>query len=262
LKISDQVKWALQTTQALNHIQTKGPGWYCDLRLDNVLLSENDDVVLIDFEQRGVMPTFAAPEIRYLDYVLSLVKESSLDGEVKEKYRMLYEQHIGPIGERRITDEYHGSAPWLCQIKSKREALQVYMLGRLLWCIFEGVSAPQVELWMEYLHEPDVEFPVFRRTPMSLRPLIERCTEGWTHNAITAKRRGVWLIPVADEREREAGVAIDGLTEMWAGELEKAKLFLSQRTESQLIDGTGTEQLERPSLDNILKVLTDFQEQL
>jgi len=258
LNMSDQIKWALQTTQALKHIQDKGPGWYCDLRLDNVLLSDSDDVVLIDFEQRGVMPSFAAPEIRYLDYVLSLVKESTLDGEVMEEYKMLYEQHIGPFKVGKMTDDYHGSAPWLCQVRRKREALQVYMLGRLLWCIFEGVSAPQVEVWMEYLYEPDVEFPVLKRTPMGLRPLIEMCTQGWTQDVNALRRKGKWLMPIADEKEREAAVAVDGLTKVWADELERAKIFLSERTTSQLKNSTGTEHLDIPSLDDVLEALTEF----
>jgi hypothetical protein len=258
LHLDDQIKWALQITQALNHIQDKGPGWYCDLRLDNVLLSDSDDVVLIDFEQRGVMPSFAAPEIRYLDYIITLVKESSLDGELKE-YKALYEQHIGPLVEGQITDEYHGSTSWLCQIRSKREALQVYMLGRLLWCIFEGVSAPQVEIWMEYLHEPDIEFPVFERTPMRLRPLVERCTQGWTQDINTVKRRGSWLVAIADEKEHAVGVEFSEFTKIWADELERAKAFLRQKKESHLSNVAGLGHLDRPSLAEVLEILANFQ---
>ena len=259
LHLHDQIKWALQVTSALKHIRDKGPGWYCDLRLDNVLLSDSDDVVLIDFEQRGVLPSFAPPEIRYLDCIVALVKDSSLDCGVKEEYKKLYEEHIGPIIDEKIMAEYHGNIPWLCQSRSKREALQVYMLGRLLWCIFEGVSAPQVEIWMEYLYEPEVEFPVFKLTPMELRPLIESCTQGWTQSDNEVKRKGRCLVGTTDGKKYELGVALDAFTKIWKEELERGKMFLKQKTDCQMHNGTvGSAHLDTPSLDKVLETLVNF----
>jgi hypothetical protein len=260
LALSLQVKWALQVTAALIHIRDRGPGWYCDLRLDNMLLTDNDDLILIDFEQRGVLPSFAAPEIRYLDYILTLVKDPSLDSEVKEEYRTLYRQHLGLLPDESVTEEYHGSKPWLCQVKAKRETLQMYMLGRVLWCIFEGVSAPQVELWMEYLHDPDIEFPIFRRTPISLRPLILKCTQGWTQQSTHVKRRGNWLVKKAGSNDdRESVMSRDGFKKSWEEELEMGKAFLKENAFGHPRNVKKSRVSSSPSLHEASDVLKMFQ---
>ncbi|OAA68490.1 Protein kinase-like domain protein [Niveomyces insectorum RCEF 264] len=68
------------------------------------------------------------------------------------------------------------NVPWICLTKGEREAAMVYMLGRLLWCIFEGVSAPhRGAVWQSYPREPEVEFPHYRRTPPAVQALITRC---------------------------------------------------------------------------------------
>ncbi|PVH82363.1 hypothetical protein DL98DRAFT_395403, partial [Cadophora sp. DSE1049] len=175
LALDDQLKWAAQIVRALQHIKSKGPGWYCDLRLDNILLSDKDNVVLIDFEQRGVLPAFASPLDNYLQYVNALVNEPLLNPAERKEYADLYDMHIRPFVPKR-RDRHQGCVPWLCMTKSERDGSELYMLGRLLWCIFEGVSAPQRDIWMEYLYEPDIEFPEFRRTPEELRELILSCT--------------------------------------------------------------------------------------
>jgi len=182
--MADQIKWAQQLTDALIHIQENGNYFHCDLRLDNVLLSDTDDVLLIDFESRGILANSAAPEVSCLEYVDLIANHSSFAGPEKEKYDMLFEQYIKPYvspNREMYQGEEHGYySPWLCLSEREREAAEVYMLGRVLWCIFEGVSAPNTMLGIEYLREPDLEFPEFRRTPLGLRTLVLKCTRGWT----------------------------------------------------------------------------------
>jgi len=50
LDLRSQLKWASQITSALIHIREKGGRSYSDLRLDNILLSNEDDIVMVDFE--------------------------------------------------------------------------------------------------------------------------------------------------------------------------------------------------------------------
>jgi serine/threonine protein kinase len=49
LRIADQLKWATQLTSALTPIRDQGR-YYSDLRLDNILLPDTNDLVLVDFE--------------------------------------------------------------------------------------------------------------------------------------------------------------------------------------------------------------------
>ncbi|MCV5168863.1 hypothetical protein OFC04_25440, partial [Escherichia coli] len=62
---------------------------------------------------------------------------------------------------------------WLCLSKVEQEAAVVYMLGKLLWCIFEGQSGPdKAAFWQSYAREPDLQFPAIRQTPAGLRDLV------------------------------------------------------------------------------------------
>jgi hypothetical protein len=254
LRFQDQIKWASQVTQALTHVRDHGPGWYCDLRLDNVLLSDSNDAVLIDFEQRGVLPSFSPPEIRYLDYVVALAKDTSFDPYVQAEFKKLYEENVGSIIEGTVTDGYQGNESWLSRDKTTREELQVSMLGRLLWCIFEGVSAPQTEIWVEYFHEPDLEFPDFKLTPMELRPLIRRCTQDWDQDLSVVKRKGRWLKNSFGVGSSETEIKADVFRRTWKVELDKAKAFFKKKRLS-----TGAIGRSYVSLDAVLETLTAFQ---
>ncbi|KAH9213195.1 hypothetical protein DL95DRAFT_248244, partial [Leptodontidium sp. 2 PMI_412] len=251
-----QVKWASQVVKTLQHIKAKGPGWYCDLRLDNILLSDADDVILIDFEQRGVLPAFASPMDNYLQYVNALVNEPSLDMTMRKEYIDLYDLHIRPFVPKK-RDQHQGCVPWLCMSKSEREASELYMVGRLLWCIFEGVSAPQKELWMEYLHEPDIAFPEFRRTPKQLRELILSCTPGWTgvDKLLQRKAFKLKLLVSSDSKEPRKEGFLGDLVEMWQRELDRASAFVKSRGDHTSSANVKSHKGGRLTLDDVLQKL-------
>jgi len=80
-------------TSALTHIRDQGR-YYSGLRLENILLSDTDDLVLVDFEQRGVWCGFGSPELNYLDYVFMLATDSNSPDKVKEKCEKLLKGRI------------------------------------------------------------------------------------------------------------------------------------------------------------------------
>jgi hypothetical protein len=262
LYLHDQVKWALQITQALLHIRNYGPGFYCDLRLDNILLSDSDDVLLIDFEQRGVLPAFAAPEDNYFQYINSLANGPSQDASIRKEYQQLFQEHIEPYVPCK-KDVHGGCTSWLCFTNAEREVAEIYMLGRLLWCIFNGVSAPQRELWMEYKYDPDIEFPEFRLTPMELRELLEHCTRGWDHGSERLRRSGRQLVinkPSQRCEDNSSSTTLEKLIIWWRNELEQAKLFLrlrQQRTKGR--EDGHSNHFGRLSLQAILEALQGYQ---
>jgi len=262
LHMADQIKWAQQLTDALIHIQENGNYFHCDLRLDNVLLSDTDDVLLIDFESRGILANSAAPEVSCLEYVDLIANHSSFAGPEKEKYDMLFEQYIKPYvspNREMYQGEEHGYySPWLCLSEREREAAEVYMLGRVLWCIFEGVSAPNTMLGIEYLREPDLEFPEFRRTPLGLRTLVLKCTRGWTPWLGGLTRHGPKLgfgtehnsdMPVAEVIEKIAACCRE--------ELKRAEEFL-RKWDSRRKQGEENI-FNRPGLREVAQVLKGFQ---
>ena len=54
----------------------------------------------------------------------------------------------------------------------------VFTLGKLLWCLFEGVGSISNDPWRATISGPDVQFPNFKKTPPELRSLIIECTAG------------------------------------------------------------------------------------
>jgi hypothetical protein len=124
---------------------------------------------------------FAAPEVNYLPYVYMLAKDSTIPKSVKEEYDMLLQRCLKgfeKLQEHVYQDPEQGyNIPWLCLSAKEQEAATVYMLGWVLRCIFEGVSNPEVAVWLSYQHQSELEFPNYRNTPSNLRMLIDQCTK-------------------------------------------------------------------------------------
>jgi serine/threonine protein kinase len=267
LRVADQIKWAIQLTSTLIHIRDHGR-YYSDLRLDNILLSENDDLVLVDFEQRGVWCGFASPELNYLDYVFMLATDSSGPEATREKYEKLLQRHI-PGYKVLLESEYrnpeHGfSIPWSGLNRSELEAAEVFMLGRVLWCIFEGQSCPEVAVWQSYQHDSDLEFPEYQIAPPEIRDLIRLCTavgertEGQGHNGGGVVRRGDRMVLKEGDGAEGPEIVQAEATRWWKRELQQAESFLEMRLETRLnYDGKNLRQ--RFSLSEALKFLENFQ---
>jgi hypothetical protein len=51
LTLSMQMKWSIQLTEALLHVREKAKRFYSDIGLENLVLDENDDLVMVGFEQ-------------------------------------------------------------------------------------------------------------------------------------------------------------------------------------------------------------------
>ncbi len=174
LRREDQFKWSIQVIQALEHLRTRSSTYYPDLRLDNLVMSKNYDVVMVDFEQRGVWCEFAAPEVNAIEYMRLIAADDRLPSEVSSKYQGIMRALV-PDYDHLQEDQYanpqHGyNASWIALNPEEQEVAEVYMLGRLLWCIFEGVSGPQkAAVWQSYRWESNLEFPEYDRTPPVLR---------------------------------------------------------------------------------------------
>ncbi|KAJ2979078.1 hypothetical protein NQ176_g3465 [Zarea fungicola] len=186
VKHKTEVRWALQLVDALQHLHKSCGTFYSDLRLDNILLSNSHDLVLVDFEQRGVWCEFASPEINAIECLRVLAMDDEIPELHRDKYSRLLTQLL-PNWESAVHgEEYEWPAAkqgynmaWQCLNREEQESCEVYMLGRVLWCIFEAQSAPQrAAIWTSYKSEPTVEFPSYARTPPELQKLINWCTAG------------------------------------------------------------------------------------
>lgn len=284
LTLEMQLRWATQLASGVLHVRERGRIFYPDLRLDNIVVSAAGDVVMVDFEQRGVWCEFAAPEVNALEYARILASDESIDGDgdreggpaipraTREHFAAILSRLLPGWEALQASEEYaplpHGYAsyniPWLCLDETEQEAAEVYMLGRVLWCIFEGQSAPQrAAVWQSYPREPDFEFPEFVRTPTALRDLIDRCTRGRRRGLSSLiMRRGSKLVL----RGREGGSSPDEVVAAarawWRNEVAVAERFLGMREEERSRGTWNGNHFGRPKLREVLGELERFRERM
>ncbi|KAF3768910.1 hypothetical protein M406DRAFT_286933 [Cryphonectria parasitica EP155] len=280
LQLRDQVRWAQDICSAILHIHFQGNTYYPDLRLDQIIFPAGEKrPILLDFEQRGVWVEFGPPEINAIEYIriLALDEEERSDDDLgfdgswppRKRFveildRLLPEWRRLTIGTTDYDNPPEGyNIPWLCLTRREQEYAEVYMLGRLLWCIFEGMSAPQkAAVWQSYQNEPDFEFPEFRRTPPELRSLIIQCTRGHRgqlSDHIIRKRSKVVL---RDDSERKDGAEAKiraTARDFWVKEVGWAEEFVLER-EKMIKEGRWEENaFGRPILQEIASALSTFQ---
>ncbi|KAM7210713.1 hypothetical protein V8F06_013904, partial [Rhypophila decipiens] len=257
-----------------NSTQLGRCGFYPDLKPDNIVLrlalssqdaaGENGDkeapiydAVLLDLEQRGGWFSWSPPEIKYLEYLEILLNTSTdnlNDDEFDiDKLEDLQDEFKENLSGNVYSNSDGGfSTPWLALLAKRRsidgegaldlEKAQVFMLGKLLWCIFEEEALMRCGIDHEMLSDlPDIKrkskvFPRFENTPVEVRDLIQACTAGaeeWDDDAVKGWRVVLnaegRLVPLstcfdlditAEDTQRQA-------TEYWKGETEKARTFVS-----------------------------------
>lgn len=320
LHLEDQIRWAKQICSGLVHIRQNGNIYYADMRLDQIVMThDNVRPVIVDFEQRGVWCEFASPEVNALEYMRILASDDydedddyGDEDEGGDRYvtvptavetaqlrnralRARYAALLGRLypGWRDLAgaDGHYNNPPhgynvaWTCLTPVEQERAEVYMLGRLLWCVFEGMSAPQRgAVWQSYRNEPEFEFPSFVRTPPELRGLIELCTAGrrpqlssiivrrgnkleLRHDGPAGGRPGLGSpesmqtkgMSSRSSGEAKARIIRQAAAEFWRAETAWAEEFLLDR-ERKMKAGTWNENVfGRPSLGEVDSALAAFQ---
>ncbi|KAH6848087.1 hypothetical protein B0I37DRAFT_376633 [Chaetomium sp. MPI-CAGE-AT-0009] len=269
--MDQRLRWAKQVTEAFIHINGHSKaGFYPDLKPDNIVLRKNAetgmlDAVLIDLEQRGGWFAWSPPEVAYVEYLEILAGDSGLtEGELKdeilEQLREYYddpEWSPGATGQRYHNTEGGFSPPWLALLKARKakgwgahllERAQVFMLGKLLWCIFEGQPFVRCGIDHEMLRDGDPEyesrrsgkaraFPEFRKTPHAIRQLVQACTAGAPEWGASQPRlpgvvlQGGKLHPVGSGDGLTPPTAVDTLNaarHFWSREVELARAFIGE----------------------------------
>lgn len=278
LHLKDQTSWARDICSGMLHIRLKAHTFYPDLRLDQIVFpADKKRPIIVDMEQRGVWCEFGSPEVNAIDYLLALAIDEEddeisdcidpmLDGTwpSRQRSRDIMHRLHPPYKKLRNPDDFYDNPPmgynipWICLTWEEQEYAGVYMLGRLLWCIFEGMSAPQRgAIWQSYHNEPEFEFPEFRRTPPELRSLIDKCTRGRRRQLGNFVERKDSKIVLRDDPRGDGTVAeISSVAkEFWFNEVKWAEGFLLDR-ERQMKEGTWDHNhFGRPTLREVDEVL-------
>lgn len=290
LTLKKQLQWAKDVTSALLHVTSNSAKFYSDLRMDNLVLDDQTDrpetAVLIDFEQGRNVYNWAPPEIYYLEWVAELGCKTwanqtpGLDQKTKDRFSRLLERYLAVIGHEgpllSEPDIYDNAPlgwyfPWVLSSQEERNAGEVYLLGKALWCIFEGRGDADIILGRGNVEDGEQRFPEFRLTPEPLRKLITDCTAGareWKDGPLGIYRRGGQIFPLGKtglngepEGTFEETKAV--IANFWQKEMDKAECFLEARMKYYQGKTNGTDMewldyLKRPSLTDVLQTLQSF----
>lgn len=287
LDLRDQIRWARDICSGMLHIRSQAHTFYPDLRLDQIVFpADKKRPIIVDMEQRGVWCEFGSPEVNAVDYIMALaIDEEEEDDDTvthhhsESKFPWPSRQHARDIMSRLHPDykklynpdDFYDNPPmgynisWICLTWNEQEYAMVYMLGRLLWCIFEAMSAPQRgAIWQSYHNEPEFEFPEFRCTPLELRGLIDQCTRGRRSQLSNyVVRKGSKIVLRDEPRGHGTPEQIRSVAKtFWMNEVRWAEDFLLNR-ESQVQEGTWDENhFGRPTLTEVDEALGALESKL
>jgi hypothetical protein len=293
---SQCLRWSRQITEALRHINSIPFGFYPDLKPDNIVLQtgvegscEVVDAVLLDLEQRGGWFSWSPPEIvsvEYLETLVGQIDEEEVESEIYGQLRKYIPGWKRPSQEDRYRNVDGGfSQPWLALLRERQtgsrynmlEKAQVFLLGKLLWCIFEGQPLVRCGVDHEVLRDnlstsassSILSFPNFSRTPPQMQRIIRACTLGapeWD-----GRRRGIVLqggrLEPAMRRDNVDGangsaISTQGAAqEWWAKEIERARVVMGELLDARGGKDTAGGILERIGMRPTLQcVLVDLEE--
>ncbi|KAK3293558.1 uncharacterized protein B0H64DRAFT_477075 [Chaetomium fimeti] len=251
LPLQTKLRWATQVVRAMSDVRDGPAGFYSDLNPDNLLISPDGlDVMLIDFEQGGNWDTFLAPEVCYA---------GNQDGEV--------DRNAAPS-----TPAQRFRGVWQSLSRERQEKAMVFAIGKLLWCMFEGVSHTRNSTDERYETETPIEFPNFAGTPHGLRGLIRQCTAGapeWRAvgtAAVGIIRTRMEFVVARDERA-ELGdgctprEAMDAAKTLWTRRVGEMQEYMEARCRWLADMPVAGDDLllgfpSRPSLSQVLESLT------
>ncbi|KAK0736513.1 hypothetical protein B0T21DRAFT_367093 [Apiosordaria backusii] len=305
LDMRQKFRFASQLTEVLIHVNKHRLGFYPDLKPDNLVIRSSNsdegegllDLVLLDLEQRGGWFSWSPPEVVYVEYQEILAtwlgcKHDVEKQRVTKKLQRCIDGWEATSQSTKYNDKDGGfSFPWRALLKerletgSKRlERAQVFMLGKLLWCLFEGEARVRCGIDHEVLQENDGEssvgFPQFNsgKTPTGIRDLIRDCTSGAPEWEVDEKKRRKTSLVLKGGKLMPAGTGIEDLDEItetvaryttrvfWNRELDRADAFMSELllhkragVDAVPKDGILAEAERRPLLSDVLARLIELE---
>ncbi|KAI9723535.1 MAG: hypothetical protein M1828_004131 [Chrysothrix sp. TS-e1954] len=136
LPLGSKAKWAYQMSSAMATVHASNQ-YHMDLRPANILLNEEQDAVLMKWEQSDTSEHFVAPEAEG-DWDVELTSADGASCLVANSGMLAYKYHPRPVlAERRRWPSANVFPIWQKACPLALEAAEMYSLGKTLWSIFE-----------------------------------------------------------------------------------------------------------------------------
>jgi hypothetical protein len=140
LKLTEKALWCFQMASAIHHTHFTAQNFHMDVKPTNVLVDDNRDIILIDWEQSGAPLCTLAPEANgFFD-----VEEVPIPGS--KESRLVYKKYEGPPRENNDAQPKWNVFPiWRYTCPRALEAAEVFSLGRTMWMLLAQVPEHEVE---------------------------------------------------------------------------------------------------------------------
>jgi hypothetical protein len=272
--VAEKSSWGLQLSIILRGLLYKHGHFYAELKTENIVVSDATSgprsLILIDYEQNGASNAWSPPEVIHAERIFSLLK-GNIDTRACESYArllgvLLCEDKTLPEWYRKLDRKAY--RVWDAMSTKEADAAMVFMLGKVLYCMFESTSCVTSLLAQSFPVEPDIEFPEFCRTPLPWRELILRCTAGARErvrkNDAYIQRHGNIIVPGNRTGTSNSSCTrldtIEATRKMWLAELQEMEAFV--RAKERYAQGIATESdmsclhyLQRPCLSDVINCI-------
>ncbi|MCJ1245438.1 hypothetical protein MMC30_002642 [Trapelia coarctata] len=132
ISLSQKAKWCYQLSSAIHHVHSEACAWHQDIKPPNLLLDDDDNLLVIDWEQCGANSFVLAPEADGSFDVTSNDQGSN---------RLVYVRYEGPQRVNNLIGEpkWNVFPTWMKEQPKAVELAEVYSLGSTMWLLLEQV---------------------------------------------------------------------------------------------------------------------------
>lgn len=143
LPLGDKVAWCFQMTSAIAHTHFTAHTFHMDIKPANFLVDDNQDLILIDWEQSGAPLYTLAPEADG-SWDINDAKTGAIGSADSE---LEYEKYSGPHRENLAygRPKWNVFPIWRDFYPRALEAAEVFSLGRTMWMLLEQVTQDEIK---------------------------------------------------------------------------------------------------------------------
>ncbi|KAF2266532.1 hypothetical protein CC78DRAFT_531642 [Lojkania enalia] len=171
IPLSKKAKWCHQIASGTYHVHVQGRSWHQDLKPPNMLLDDEENIVIIDWEQGiGGTNTFISAPETYRDVEARYSRDE--DSEI------VYTLHEGPPRINNLIGTPHWDVfpDWSTNCRKAVELAEVYSLGAAMFLILEQVALERVPGKEDYSTAKMVWSAASSDIPQSWKDIVSACT--------------------------------------------------------------------------------------
>lgn len=176
-----KAKWCLQMANALLHTHYVAKTYHMDIKPGNFTLDDNQDLILIDWEQTDAPITTVAPE---LDGTWDAKEVWQGPSDDPTSITVKYTKYQGP--ERRNMPEatpgnngwnvWNSLLEWQKTCPRASELAEVFSLGRTMWILLRQYNSDHFED-VERTEEIKEDWDASEDIPATWKEMVDRCLE-------------------------------------------------------------------------------------